>query len=134
MLASLARLVKEPEFVNGLIQAPDLDLFFDRLLTGLGGIAARPAQLQQNRVNRIMFREAEHVAKGCGCSAIMVFGDTFVGGIEAERWFGSSEDDPRHAQSRATRARTARASRRSSRCARSPASAWRSSGAPCSSR
>ena len=91
VLASLARLVKEPEFVNGLIQAPDLDLLYDRLLTGLGGIAARPAQLQQNRVNRIMFREAEHVAKGCGCSAIMVFGDTFVGGIEAGRWFGSTK-------------------------------------------
>jgi DNA integrity scanning protein DisA with diadenylate cyclase activity/mannitol/fructose-specific phosphotransferase system IIA component (Ntr-type) len=91
VLASLARLVKEPEFVNGLIQAPDLDLLYDRLLTGLGGIAARPAQLQQNRVNRIMFREAENVAKGCGCSAIMVFGDTFVGGIEAGRWFGSTK-------------------------------------------
>ncbi len=91
LLASLARLVKEPEFVNGLIQAPDLNLFFERLLTGLGGIAARPAQLQQNRVNRIMFREAKHVARGCGCSAIMVFGDTFVGGIEADRWFGPAK-------------------------------------------
>ena len=91
VLASLARLVKEPEFVNGLIQAPDLGLFYDRLLTGLGGIAVRPAQLQQNRINRIMFREAEHVARGCGCSTIMVFGDTFAGGIEAEKWFGSTK-------------------------------------------
>ena len=91
VLASLARLVKEPEFVHSLIQAPDLDLFYDRLFIGLGGIAARPAQLQQNRVNRIMFREAERVAKGCGCSAIMVFGDTFVGGIEAGRWFGANK-------------------------------------------
>jgi DNA integrity scanning protein DisA with diadenylate cyclase activity/mannitol/fructose-specific phosphotransferase system IIA component (Ntr-type) len=91
VLASLARLVKESEFVSSLIQAPDLDLFCERLLTGLGGIAARPAQLQQNRVNRIMFREAERVAKGCGCSAIMVFGDTFVGGIEAGRWFGATK-------------------------------------------
>jgi DNA integrity scanning protein DisA with diadenylate cyclase activity len=91
VLASLARLVKEPEFVNGLIEAPDLDLFYHRLVTGLGGIAARPALLQQNRVNRIMFREAERVAKGCGCSAIMVFGDTFVGGIEAGKWFGANK-------------------------------------------
>ncbi|MGA2446035.1 MAG: diadenylate cyclase [Opitutaceae bacterium] len=91
VLASLARLVKEPEFVHSLIQAPDLDLFYDRLFIGLGGIAARPAQLQQNRVNRIMFREAERVAKGCGCSAIMVFGDTFVGGIEAGKWFGANK-------------------------------------------
>jgi diadenylate cyclase len=91
VLASLARLVKEPDFVHSLIQAPDLDIFYDRLFTGLGGIAARPAQLQQNRVNRIMFREAERVAKGCGCSAIMVFGDTFAGGIEAGKWFGANK-------------------------------------------
>ena len=91
VLASLARLVKDPEFVHSLIQAPDLGIFHDRLITALGGIAARPAQLQQNRVNRIMFRETERVAKGCGCSAIMVFGDTFLGGIEAGRWFGSTK-------------------------------------------
>ncbi len=91
VLASLARLVKEPEFVHSLIQAPDLDLFYDRLVTGLGGIAVRPAQLQQNRVNRIMFREAARVAKGCGCAAVMVFGDTFLAGIEASRWFGSTK-------------------------------------------
>ena len=91
VLASLARLVKEPEFVHSLIQAPDLDLFHDRLVTGLGGIAVRPAQLQQNRVNRIMFREAERVARGCGCSAVMVFGDTFMAGVEASRWFGSTK-------------------------------------------
>jgi diadenylate cyclase len=91
VLASLAHLVKEPEFVHSLIQAPDLDVFYERLFTGLGGIAVRPAQLQQNRVNRIMFREAEHVAKGCGCSAMMVFGDTFVGGMEGGRWFGTNK-------------------------------------------
>jgi len=89
VLAALARLVKDPDFVASLIQAPDIDQFFDRLFTGLGGIAVRPAQLQQNRVNRIMFREAAHVARGCGCSAIMVFGDTFMGGVEGGRWFGA---------------------------------------------
>ena len=40
-------------------------------------------QTQQNRVNRLMFREAERVADGAGCGAIMIFGDTFIGGIEA---------------------------------------------------
>ena len=29
-----------------------------------------------------MFRQAEHVAKGAACNATMVFGDTFIGGIE----------------------------------------------------
>jgi DNA integrity scanning protein DisA with diadenylate cyclase activity/mannitol/fructose-specific phosphotransferase system IIA component (Ntr-type) len=83
VLASLARLLKEPEFIDGLLLAADLDVLYDRLLAGFGGIAGRPLQAQQNRINRLMLREAERVTKGAGCSALMVFGDTFVGGIEA---------------------------------------------------
>jgi DNA integrity scanning protein DisA with diadenylate cyclase activity/mannitol/fructose-specific phosphotransferase system IIA component (Ntr-type) len=83
VLASLARLLKEPEFIDGLLLAADLDILYDRLLAGFGGIAGRPLQAQQNRINRLMLREAERVTKGAGCSALMVFGDTFVGGIEA---------------------------------------------------
>ena len=80
VLASVARLLKEPEFVESLVSAPDLDKLYERLLGSLGGM--RPVQALQNRVNRLMQREAERVSKGAGCSAIMVFGDTFVGGIE----------------------------------------------------
>jgi DNA integrity scanning protein DisA with diadenylate cyclase activity/mannitol/fructose-specific phosphotransferase system IIA component (Ntr-type) len=83
VLASLARLLKEPEFIDGLLLAADLDVLYDRLLAGFGGIAGRPLHAQQNRINRLMLREAERVTKGVGCSALMVFGDTFVGGIEA---------------------------------------------------
>lgn len=83
VLASLARLLKESEFIDGLLLAADLDVLYERLLAGFGGIAGRPLQAQQNRINRLMLREAERVTKGAGCSALMVFGDTFVGGIEA---------------------------------------------------
>jgi DNA integrity scanning protein DisA with diadenylate cyclase activity/mannitol/fructose-specific phosphotransferase system IIA component (Ntr-type) len=83
VLASLARLLKEPEFTDGLLAAPGLDEMYQQLLAGFGGIAARPVQAQQNRINRLMLREAERVTKGAGCGALMVFGDTFVGGIEA---------------------------------------------------
>jgi|ERR1035437_4187598 DNA integrity scanning protein DisA with diadenylate cyclase activity/mannitol/fructose-specific phosphotransferase system IIA component (Ntr-type) len=81
VLASIARQVKEPELIDNLVHAPDLDALYERLVGGFGG--SRPVQTQQNRVNRLMFREAEHVATGAGCGAIMIFGDTFVGGIEA---------------------------------------------------
>ena len=81
VLASIARQVKEPELVDNLVHAPDLDTLYERLIGGFGGI--RPVQAQQNRVNRLMFREAERVATGAGCSAIMIFGDTFVGGVES---------------------------------------------------
>jgi DNA integrity scanning protein DisA with diadenylate cyclase activity/mannitol/fructose-specific phosphotransferase system IIA component (Ntr-type) len=81
VLASIARQVREQELVDSLIQAADLDTLYERLVGGFGGI--RPVQAQQSRVNRLMFREAECVARGAGCSAIMVFGDTFIGGIES---------------------------------------------------
>ncbi len=80
VLAAIARQVRERDLVDGLVNAADLDVLYERLLGGFGGI--RPVQTQQNRINRLMFREAECVAKGADCGAIMVFGDTFVGGIE----------------------------------------------------
>jgi diadenylate cyclase len=87
VLASLARLVKEPDFVRTLIEAPTLDDLYERLYSAFGGLLSRPVQAQQNRTNRMMIREAERVAQGAGCSAIMVFGDTFVGGVEPGTWF-----------------------------------------------
>lgn len=80
VLASIARQVKEPELVDNLVNAPDLDAMYDRLIGGFGAI--RPVQAQQNKINRLMFQEAQRVAKGADCGAIMVFGDTFVGGIQ----------------------------------------------------
>ena len=87
VLASIARLVKEPELVRSLIDAATLDELYDRLIAGLGGLQARPVPVQQNRVNRLMIREAERVARGAECDAIMVLGDTYVGGIEPTTWF-----------------------------------------------
>ena len=80
VLASIARQVKEKALIDRLVGSPDLDGLYEQLVGGFGGI--RPVQAQQNRVNRLMFREAERVAKGADCGAIMVFGDTFVGGID----------------------------------------------------
>jgi len=80
VLASLARQVKDKELVDNLVNAPDLDALYERLVGGFGGMRAVDAQ--QNRVNRLMFREAERVAQGADCSAIVVFGDTFIGGIQ----------------------------------------------------
>jgi DNA integrity scanning protein DisA with diadenylate cyclase activity/mannitol/fructose-specific phosphotransferase system IIA component (Ntr-type) len=87
VLASLARLVKEPELVRSLIEAPTLDELYERLYAAFGGLLSRPVQAQQNRTNRLMIREAARVAQGAGCNAIMLFGDTFVGGIEPATWF-----------------------------------------------
>jgi diadenylate cyclase len=80
VLASIGRLVREQELVDSFVNAPDLDTLYERLLGGFGGI--RPMQAQQNRVNKLMFRHADLVARGAGCSATVVFGDTVIGGIE----------------------------------------------------
>jgi diadenylate cyclase len=91
VLASIARLVKEPELVQSLIEAGTLDELHNRLLSGLGGLQVRPAPVQQNRINRLMIREAERVARGAQCDAIMVLGDTYVGGIEPAAWFPTAK-------------------------------------------
>jgi len=91
VLASVARLVKEAELVKSLIDAPTIDDLYDRLFSGFGGILARPVQAQQNRINRLMIREAQRVAEGAACGAIMVFGDTFVGGLDFDNWFSKNK-------------------------------------------
>jgi DNA integrity scanning protein DisA with diadenylate cyclase activity/mannitol/fructose-specific phosphotransferase system IIA component (Ntr-type) len=80
VLASIARQVKDKDLVDNLVNAPDLAALYERLVGGFGGL--RAVEAQQNRVNRLMFREAERVALGAGCSAIVVFGDTFIGGLQ----------------------------------------------------
>jgi diadenylate cyclase len=87
VLATVARLVKEADLVSAFVAAPTLAELHKRLIAGVGGILARPVQAQQNRINRLMIREADRVARGAACRAIMVFGDTFVGGIEPGAWF-----------------------------------------------
>ena len=86
VLAALARLLKEQDFVDSLVHAPDLDTLYDRLFAGFGGIAAKAQPAPQSKVNRVVLREAEKVARGSGCTGLMVFGDTFSGGFESPKW------------------------------------------------
>jgi diadenylate cyclase len=80
VLAAIARQVKDKELVDNVVNAPDLDTLHERLVGGFGGLRATEAQ--QGRVNKLMFRQAELVARGAGCGAIMIFGDTFIGGLQ----------------------------------------------------
>ena len=87
VLAAIARLVKDAEFVQSLIETREPEIFYERLYAGFGGISARPVEAQRSRINRLMMREADRVARGAACSTILVFGDTFTGGLKAEKWF-----------------------------------------------
>ncbi len=79
VLASIARQVKDQELVDTLVNAPDLDALYERMVGGFGGL--RAVEAQQNRVNRLMFRQAERIASGAACNALVIFGDTFIGGL-----------------------------------------------------
>ncbi len=86
VLAALARLLQDPDFVNSLVQAPDLDTLYGRLFAGFGGIAAKLVPPPPSRVNLVMLREVEKIAKGSRCTALMVFGDAFTGAFESPKW------------------------------------------------
>jgi len=116
VLASIARQVKDKELVDNLVNAPDLDALHERMIGGFGGL--RVVEAQQNRVNRLMFREAERVAQGADCSAIVVFGDTFIGGVQP-------------GVLRSKRVMTRTSSVKPSKCGRFPISGWLNCGAAC---
>ncbi|MCF3649695.1 diadenylate cyclase [Synoicihabitans lomoniglobus] len=86
VLAAIARLVKEPELVQSLVESDSVDMLYDRLIAGLGGMQVRRVPQKQNRMNRLMIREADRVAKGAECDAILVMGDVFIGGIDTSMW------------------------------------------------
>jgi len=87
VLAAIARLVKDQDTVRDLIDAPTAEEVYTRLVRGVGGLGTREFSARQTRINRLMLREAERVAKGAECDAILLFGDTFTGPLEAKSWF-----------------------------------------------
>lgn len=86
VLAAIARMVDDEQFVKNLLAAPKLDDVYESLYAGFGGVTARPAQVPQSSMNRMMIAESERVAKGTACGMIMVFGDTFNGAVELGHW------------------------------------------------
>lgn len=82
VLAGVAQVARDREFIDGVINAPDLDTVYARLIAGFGGIGAKPAQARHNRTNQLIFRAAERIARGSNCSAIAVFADTLTATID----------------------------------------------------
>lgn len=82
ILAALARIFKEPELTRGLREAPDLAAFQSRLGNAFGGLALEQKSLVATPFNRLLMTEATRVAKQARCSAVLVFGDTFAGGLD----------------------------------------------------
>lgn len=81
VLASLARLFRERATVQHIVDAPDLKALQERVFLGFGGLLTKPGR-KQNRFNRMLLRESEKIAKAARCSAILIFSDTFAGGLD----------------------------------------------------
>ena len=86
-LASVARVFRDEGFVDRLIQATSFGEFRAELLSGFSGVQTR-LSAQQNKTNRLLFREAQRLAKGVDASTILFFADTMIGGVEVIPKFG----------------------------------------------
>ncbi len=80
VLASLARVFRNRALVDKILEAPTLPDFQERLLKGFGRVMSKPER-HQARFNRLLLREAEKVARTTKSSAILIFSDTFAGGV-----------------------------------------------------
>src|SRR5690606_5830651 len=81
VLASLARLFRDREMLQQIGVSPTTTEFKERMPQGFGGLLARPER-RQTRFNRLFLKVAEKVARESHCAAILVFSDTFAGGID----------------------------------------------------
>ena len=83
-LASLARLFRDRELVENMVNAPDQRSFTERVYLAFSGLLTKPEK-RHTRFNRLLLKESEKVARESKCAAILLFGDTFAGGIEGAR-------------------------------------------------
>lgn len=86
VLASLAKLFRDRDLVDNIVSSDNLEQLRERVYLGFAGLLAKPER-RQNRFNRILLRESEKIARDSKCAAILLFGDTFAGGIEGAKGF-----------------------------------------------
>lgn len=85
-LASLARVFQDQAHMAKLDAAKSLPEFRKELKLVFGGDGNKPRQ-KHNRFNNLILKEAAKIAKGANCTSVLVFGDTFGGGVEIGKVF-----------------------------------------------
>jgi len=81
VLASLARIFQDKSTIERFVNAEGLDDFRTEVKKAFGG-GAEEKDGKENKFNRLILREAAKIAKGAKCTAVLVFGDTFAGGVD----------------------------------------------------
>jgi len=87
VLASLARTFQEHGAIERLTGAKDLETLRDAVVDVFGGTPDKK-RAKDNKFNRLILRESVKIARGAKCSAILVFGDTFAGGVDISESLG----------------------------------------------
>ncbi len=80
VLASLARIFQEKSVVDYIVAAEDLHSFKEEISIAFGS-PDKSADKKETKFNKLMLRESVKVAKGAGCSSIMLFGEAFKGAV-----------------------------------------------------
>jgi len=87
VLASLARTFQERSIVERLTRSNSIEELREAVAAVFGG-AGELQRSKENKFNRLILREAQKVAKGAKASSLLVFADTFAGGVDLGAEFG----------------------------------------------
>jgi len=86
VLASLARIFQDGKLIRRLEGPKPLGEFREEVKKIFSGDAGLP-EAKHSKFNRLILKEAETVGKGAKCGCILIFGDTFAGGVEISQEF-----------------------------------------------
>lgn len=86
ILASLARVFQDNRHMERLLAATSLSTFRSEVKLIFGVDSGKPRR-RHNRFNNLILKEAAKIASGANCTSVLVFGDTFGGGVEMGRIF-----------------------------------------------
>lgn len=87
-LAAIAQIFQDPKVVDRLMLPPTLPELRQEVKRTLSGAVSKPRS-KPTRINRLILREAERIATSAKCGSVLIFGDTFAGGIEITQNFKS---------------------------------------------
>lgn len=85
-LSELARLFREPAHLKALHQAVSLTDFRREIRSIITGDDTESPR-KQSRFNYLILREGAKIARGADCSSVLIFADTFAGGVDVGKVF-----------------------------------------------
>ena len=85
-LAALAKTFQDPDAMEPLQEATNLEDFRSAVRVAFGSPFARPIRKRAS-INRLFLTESKKIAKGAGCSSVLLFMDVFSHGMEPKLIF-----------------------------------------------